>query len=57
MRLSSCISLDFLYIHNGDEPSEKCIPKVDVVFVVYLFIYLFAHGLLNDSLDSVDYRH
>ena len=23
MRLSSCISLDLLYIHNGDEPSEK----------------------------------
>jgi len=24
MRLSSCISLDLLYIHNGDEPSENC---------------------------------
>jgi len=23
MQLSSCISLDLLYIHNGDEPSEK----------------------------------
>ena len=23
MRLSSCISLDLLYIHNGDEPSEN----------------------------------
>jgi len=23
MRLSSCISLDLLYIQNGDEPSEK----------------------------------
>ena len=24
MRLSSCISLDLLYLHNGDEPSENC---------------------------------
>ena len=23
MRLPSCISLDLLYIHNGDEPSEN----------------------------------
>jgi len=23
VRLSSCISLDLLYIHNGDEPPEK----------------------------------
>jgi len=23
VRLSSCISLDLLYIHNGDEPSEN----------------------------------
>jgi len=28
MRLSSCISLDLLYVQNGDEPSENCKGKV-----------------------------
>jgi hypothetical protein len=34
---------------------QVCVPKFDVVFLVYLFIYLFAQGLLNDTVGSLDY--
>ena len=35
MRLSSCISLDLLYIHNGDEPSEKKM-SLNIVHVMHV---------------------
>ena len=30
MRLSSCISLDLLYIHKGDEPSENLYTRTGI---------------------------
>ena len=42
MRLSSCISLDLLYIHNGDEPSENSyILFINIIGgILVLFIYI-----------------
>ena len=58
--LSSCstpsVLVGVLFQKFGLFLNTPRIPKIDVVFLVYLFIYLFAQGSLNDTVGSLDYR-